>query len=81
MILDGIAPDNRERVFFMKPEELLLHLDSHTARRKSKEQRVKGYKVKVNYQPVEDEAVQAAKREGASGFRVGNPYQRVIPAG
>lgn len=71
VILDGVAEANRDRVLFMKPEELLFHLDGHAARRKSKEQRVKGYKVKVNYQPVEDEAVQAAKREAVAQVIVG----------
>lgn len=54
--------DGIEKVMFFEPEELLFYLESEAARELSKEERIKGYKVKVQYTPtLEREKV--ARRE------------------
>jgi hypothetical protein len=53
---------DKERVLFLEPEELFSHLAEETPEEAEGEQRVKGYKVRVRYQPVK-EAEGQAKRE------------------
>ena len=52
----------KERVLFLQPEELFFYLEKEAASWAGKEERIKGYKVKVQYQPVED-SEKKAKRE------------------
>lgn len=47
---------------FFKPDELLSYLEAEAALEAGREERVKGYKVKVQYQPVE-EGEKKTKRE------------------
>ena len=51
-----------QRVLFLQPDELFSYLDQEAAQGASKEERVKGYRVKVEYQPV-GESEQQARRE------------------
>ena len=43
------------KVLFLQPDELFFYLEQEAAREASKEERVKGYRVKVEYQPVADD--------------------------
>jgi len=47
---------------FFQPEELFFYLEKEAAGKAGKEERVKGYKVKVKFQPVA-EAEKKTKRE------------------
>ncbi len=53
------------KVLFFKPEDLFYYLEKEAAAEASKEARVKGYKVKVQYQPVK-ESEKKAKREAVA---------------
>jgi len=53
---------DRERLLFFQPEELFSYLESQAAVIAGKEERVKGYKVKVQYQAL-DEGEKKARRE------------------
>ena len=44
----------KERVLFLQPEELFFYLEKEAASWVGKEERIKGYKVKVQYQPMMD---------------------------
>lgn len=47
-----LAQNLTEKVLFLQPDELLFYPDQEAAREASREERVKGYRVKVEYQPV-----------------------------
>ncbi|GAG56524.1 unnamed protein product, partial [marine sediment metagenome] len=57
-----LKESDKEKVLFFKPEELFSYLEEEAAFEESKEERVKGYKVKVRYQPV-GETEKRTKRE------------------
>ncbi|MDP3012154.1 MAG: hypothetical protein Q8N27_05495, partial [Candidatus Hydromicrobium sp.] len=57
-----LKESDKEKVLFFKPEELFSYLEEEAAFVESKEERVKGYKVKVRYQPV-GETEKRTKRE------------------
>lgn len=44
----------QKKVLFFQPEELFFYLEKKVASEENKEDRIKGYKVKVQYQPVQD---------------------------
>ena len=46
---------DREKVFFLQPEEILPFLKTQTTTLKTEEKRIKGYKVKVHYRPLKGE--------------------------
>ncbi len=62
MVLQRLKKSNQEKILFFQPEELFFYLEKEAADSAGKEERVKGYKVRVNYQPV-TEAEKKAKRE------------------
>jgi len=43
---------NQEKVLFLQPDDLFFYLEKEAALLSGKEERVKGYRVKVQYQPV-----------------------------
>ena len=47
-----LSESDLEKVLFFQPDELFFYLEQEAAREASKEERVKGYRVKVEYQPV-----------------------------
>ena len=53
---------DQEKVFFFQPDELFFYLEREAASWARKEERIKGYRVKVQYQPVMDNE-KKAKRE------------------
>lgn len=55
----------RARICFFQPEDLLQHLDELEAAEQSKEVRIKGYKVKVQYQATK-EAEKKSKLEAVA---------------
>ncbi len=57
-----IKNSDQERVLFMQPDELFFYLEKEAASMAGKEERIKGYKVKVQYQPVA-ETEKKVKRE------------------
>ena len=44
-----LSEPDMEKVLFFQPDELFFYLDQEAARRASREERVKGYRVKVEY--------------------------------
>lgn len=60
-----LKESDQEKVLFFEPEALFFYLETETASRASKEERVKGYKVKVQYQPVA-ETEKRTKREAVA---------------
>ncbi len=53
LIIPELPDTDRERVRFLLPEELFFFLEEEAAKDSGKVERVKGYKVKVKYQPLE----------------------------
>jgi hypothetical protein len=53
---------DREKLLFLQPEDLFSYLESQSATLAGKEEKVKGYKVKVQYQAL-DEDEKKARRE------------------
>ncbi len=51
-VMEKLSGSDLEKVMFFEPEELLFYFEEEAAKNSNKEERVKGYKVKVNYQPV-----------------------------
>ena len=49
-----IAKSDQSKILFLLPEELLFMFDEEAAGEAGSEYRVKGYKVKINYQPVQE---------------------------
>ena len=62
LVSKKLKESDKERVLFLQPEELFFYLEKEAADWAGKEERIKGYKVKVQYQPVEDKE-KKAKRE------------------
>jgi len=65
LIGEKIAETDRMRVLFFQPEELLFFLEEEAAGEAATEERVRGYRVKVQYQPVK-ETEKKAKREAVA---------------
>lgn len=60
-------PDaDRDRVKFLLPEELFAYLEEQAAQDEGREETVKGYRVRVQYQPVPDQEKES-KREAVAG--------------
>jgi len=57
-----LKASDQEKTLFLLPDELFFHLEKEAAAWAGKEERVKGYRVKVQYQPVM-EAEKKVKRE------------------
>jgi hypothetical protein len=62
LLLQKVAEANRDKLLFLQPEELFSYLEAEAAKLAGKEERVKGYKVKVQYQPVEEEQKKAKRQ-------------------
>ena len=56
---------DQKKVLFFQPEEFFFYLEKEVASKAGKEERVKGYKVKVQYQPVQ-ETEKKTKREAVA---------------
>jgi hypothetical protein len=69
LISQGVSEPDKSRIFFFQPEELLLFLEEDAAAELTKEERVKGYKVKVQYQAASEEE-KKAKREAVASVIV-----------
>jgi hypothetical protein len=54
-----------ERISFLRPEEILTYLAEIEAAEQSKEERIKGYKVKLKYEAADKEKTKA-KREAVA---------------
>jgi len=54
-----------KKIFFFQPDELFFFLEEKAAAEASKEDRIKGYKVRVQYQPVK-ETEKKARREAVA---------------
>ena len=49
-----INKDVIDKVLILEPESLFLYLDQQSAKEASKEERVKGYRIKVKYNAVSE---------------------------
>lgn len=65
LVTEKMSASAQAKVLFLQPEELLLHLDELEAAEQGREARIKGYKVKVQYQATK-EADKKAKREAVA---------------
>lgn len=65
LVSQKLKESDQKRVFFFQPEELFFYLEDEVAAEASKEERVKGYKVKVHYKPVK-ETEKKTKREAVA---------------
>ena len=65
LVFERIDESNQEKLLFFLPEELFSYLETEAATLAYKEERVKGYKVRVQYQPLEEEE-KKAKREAVA---------------
>ncbi|MFH2069130.1 MAG: type IV secretion system DNA-binding domain-containing protein [Candidatus Omnitrophota bacterium] len=66
LVIQKLKESELKKVLFLQPEELFFFLEQEGAREVGREERVKGYKVKVSYQPVK-ETEKASKREAVAG--------------
>jgi len=62
---DRFDDNEQEKLVFLHPEELFSHLEKVSAPLETEEEKVKGYKVKVNYQPLEEDQQQTKREEVA----------------
>jgi hypothetical protein len=62
LVFQRIDESDRGKLLFFQPEELFSYLETEAATLAGREERVKGYKVKVQYQALEEEE-KKAKRE------------------
>lgn len=69
LVEKNIVGVDQSKVFFFQPEELLQFLEEDAAAELTKEERVKGYKVKVQYQ-VASEEEKKTKREAVANVIV-----------
>lgn len=53
-VSQNLATDQQQKVLFFEPEEFFIYLDSEISRESVTETRMKGYRVKVEYDPVSD---------------------------
>jgi hypothetical protein len=65
LLSQRLSKSDQAKVLFLQPEELLHHLDELEAAEQNKEERIKGYKVKVQYQATKEEE-KKAKREAVA---------------
>lgn len=65
LVTDKIGASALAKMLFLQPEELLLHLDELEAAEQGMEVRIKGYRVKVQYQAT-NEKEKKAKREAVA---------------
>jgi hypothetical protein len=65
LVSQRLNESDQKKVLFFQPEHLFLYLEEEAAADASKEERVKGYKVKVQYQPIK-ESEKKAKREAVA---------------
>ena len=65
LISQGLSKSDQAKVLYLQPEELLHHLDEIEAAGQSKEERVRGYRVKVQYTATKEEE-KKAKREAVA---------------
>ncbi len=65
LVSEKLSVADQAKVLYFQPEELLQHLDELEAAEQSKEVRIKGYKVKVQYQATK-EAEKKVKREAVA---------------
>jgi hypothetical protein len=62
LALQKIETTNQKKILFLQPDDLFFYLEKEAASLSGKEERVKGYRVKVQYQPVA-EAEKNTRRE------------------
>ncbi len=55
LVLKKVKKSDQEKILFLQPEELFFYFEQEAADGAGKEERIKGYKVRVNYQPVTEE--------------------------
>ena len=65
LVAEKLEESDQDRVLFLEPEELFFYLGEEAGDEAAREERVKGYKVKVRHQPVK-EAEERAKREAVA---------------
>nr|HDO80592.1 hypothetical protein [Candidatus Bathyarchaeota archaeon] len=65
LVSNTLKDSDQEKILFLQPEELFSYLDDLTTLMFSKEKRIKGYKVKVQYQPLNEED-KRARREAVA---------------
>jgi hypothetical protein len=61
LVFQRVDEPDRGKLLFLQPEELFSYLETEAATLAGKEERVKGYKVKVQYQPGEEEEKKARR--------------------
>jgi hypothetical protein len=54
LVSQKLKEPDKKKVLFLQPEELFFYLEEEAAKVETKEERVKDYKVKVQYQPIQE---------------------------
>ncbi|MCD6082542.1 hypothetical protein J7J59_00265, partial [Candidatus Aerophobetes bacterium] len=65
LVSQKINESDQGKVLFFKPEEVFSYLEKEAALEAEKEERIKGYRVKVRFQPVKEED-KRTKREAVA---------------
>ena len=55
LVLKKTKKSDQEKVLFLQPEDLFFYFEKEAAQSAGKEEKIKGYNVRVNYQPVTEE--------------------------
>ena len=72
---EKLPKEDQGKVKFLAPEELLFFLEEEAAQDAGKEDRVKGYKVRVNYQPLN--ADDKKRKREAIGQVISGAFKRL----
>jgi DNA helicase HerA-like ATPase len=59
LVKSKLSQQIQNKVFIFEPEEFFLHLDNQSAKEASTEERIKGYRVKVNYTALSESEAKA----------------------
>jgi hypothetical protein len=70
LVTEKLSKSDLEKVVFFEPDEFFSYLEEEAAQESSTEKRVKGYKVKVNYSPLNQED-KKRKREAVAQVILG----------
>lgn len=70
-----LEKEQRDRVYFLTPDDMIAHLEQHSIPPQAKERTIRGYRVKVSHQAVSEEDARA--RRDAVNKLIAHSVQRM----
>jgi hypothetical protein len=74
IVIEKLNPMDQTKILFLEPEELVLYLDKQIIQETRQEKRVKGYRVKVQYEDITD--AENKQKQGTLAQIVGQSLKR-----